>query len=398
MPLCPKDVQATDLYYFLFILRTDLLRFHQGLCILFRALLPFGHGKGKKLRITPQEDVRTPSRHVRRDRHCLRPACLGDNLSLSLMDLCIQDMVRDALSLQHLRYPFGLIDRQSSHEDRFSLLVQFFYLGYRCLKLLLFRPVHDIRIIGPDKGSVGRYDHYIEVVNLLEFHGLRVRRSGHTCKFTVHPEIVLERHRGEGLVLPFDLYVLFRLQCLVKALAEPSSRHKPPGKLVHNDDLAILYDVVHIPLKKVVGLQGLVEVMEQVNVLWIIKVIDVDELLNPGYPFLGEIGTLRLLINHEILLLLQLIDELVDLVILVRGFLGRTGNYERGPCLVNKDTVYLVDNSIVELPVDTLIDRILHVVPEVVETEFIVRAVGNITPVGEFPLVILKTMDDDPDR
>jgi len=68
-----------------------------------------------------------------------------------------------------------------------------------------------------------------------------------------------------------------------------------------------------------------------------------------AYPVLREVGALRLFVHHEILVPVELVDEPVDLVVLVRRLLCRTGYDKGGSRLVNEDAVHLVDNGIVEL-------------------------------------------------
>jgi len=102
-----------------------------------------------------------------------------------------------------------------THEHRPSLGIEVHNLVDYGLELFFFRPEDHIGIIRPDENPVCRYDHDIEVVDLPELHGLRIGGAGHACELLVHAKIVLEGDRGEGLVLPFDLYVLFRLEGLV---------------------------------------------------------------------------------------------------------------------------------------------------------------------------------------
>ena len=99
--------------------------------------------------------------------------------------------------------------------------------------------VDDIGIIVADHRLVGGHDHDIEVVDLLEFRGLGIGGTGHAGQLVVHPEIVLEGDRGQGLVLLLDLDPFLGLQGLVQTVAVAPPFHGPAGELVDDDHLAV---------------------------------------------------------------------------------------------------------------------------------------------------------------
>jgi hypothetical protein len=107
--------------------------------------------------------------------------------------------------------------------------------------------------------------------------------------------------------------------------------------------------------------------------------------------------TVRAFSSSVILFLPDPGDDLVDPVVFVRRFLGRTRNDQRGSRLVDEDAVDLVDNGIVKVPLDIILEGELHVVPQVVKPEFVVRAVDDIAVVGLAPLLVGKAMHDDSD-
>ena len=110
-----------------------------------------------------------------------------------------------------------------------------------------------------------------------------------------------------------------------------------------------------------------------------------------------EVGALRLLVDLEIGVLLQLVDDPVDLVVLVGRFLGRTRYDEGRPRLVDQDAVHLVDDGVVELPLHELVEGVLHVVPQIVEAELVVRPVGHVTAVGFLSLRVVEAVNHDAD-
>ena len=71
-------------------------------------------------------------------------------------------------------------------------------------------------------------------------------------------------------------------------------------------------------------------------------------------------------------------DDAVDAVVLVDRLLGRAGDDERRPRLVDQDRVDLVDDREVVAALHHRREVELHVVAQVVEAELVVGAVGDV--------------------
>ncbi len=84
----------------------------------------------------------------------------------------------------------------------------------------------------------------------------------------------------------------------------------------------------------------------------------------------------------------------VDLAVEVGTVLGGAGDDQRCARLVDQDAVDLVDDGEAELPLDHVLQPVLHVVAQVVEAEFVVGAVGDVGGVGLAALVVLQPVDD----
>ena len=70
--------------------------------------------------------------------------------------------------------------------------------------------------------TIGRFvgiDDDFELVDLVELLRFGFRRSGHAGELLVHAEVVLERDRGQRLVLLLDLHAFLRFDGLVQAVA-----------------------------------------------------------------------------------------------------------------------------------------------------------------------------------
>ncbi len=138
-------------------------------------------------------------------------------------------------------------------------------VGYR-IPFLWLAAVYHIGVLPADKGPVGGDLHYIQFVDGMEFLGFGSGSTGHTRQFVIHPEQVLKGNSGQGLIFLFDSYVFFGLQRLVKPIRIPPSRHHSTGKLIHDQYLAVFHQIIHIPGKYQMGLEGLVNLVKDFHI------------------------------------------------------------------------------------------------------------------------------------
>ena len=74
-----------------------------------------------------------------------------------------------------------------------------------------------------------------------------------------------------------------------------------------------------------------------------------------------------------------------------------TGDDQRGTCLVDQDRVNLIDDGEVMAPLHEVLTAERHVVPQVVEPELVVGAVGDVALVGHPAFGRRHRCQDDPD-
>ena len=84
----------------------------------------------------------------------------------------------------------------------------------------------------------------------MEFRGLGDGRSGHARDLFVHLEEVLEGDRRQGLVLAGHLDAFLGFQRLVQPFAITPALEDTAGKLVDDQDLAVLDDVIDVALEQ----------------------------------------------------------------------------------------------------------------------------------------------------
>ena len=104
-------------------------------------------------------------------------------------------------------------------------------------------------------GPIGRDDHDIEIVDLVEFARLGFGRTRHAGQLVVHAEVVLERDRGVGLRLTFDLQPFLGLERGMEAVAVAATVHDSTGEFVDDHDLTVLDHILVVFREKRVGLQ-----------------------------------------------------------------------------------------------------------------------------------------------
>ena len=139
--------------------------------------------------------------------------------------------------------------------------------------------VDGIGEIDTGERLIGGQLHHIQPVDIPELLLLGHGGTGHAGQLIVHAEVVLEGDGGQGAVLARDGDALFGLDGLVQALGVAAADHEAAGELIDDDDLAVLHDIVDIPLHDAAGLDGLIDVVGQGEVFGVIEVLDAEILL-----------------------------------------------------------------------------------------------------------------------
>ena len=136
------------------------------------------------------------------------------------------------------------------------------------------------------------------------------------------------------------------------------------------------------------GPQRLLDVVRPVHQRRVgVEALDPHQSLRLLNTALAEQTLLLLELDLEVLVFLQLSRDAIALQVLLDfPLLGDARDDQRGPRLVDQDRVDLIDDREVELLLDLLRSVPLHVVAQVVEAEFVVRAVEDVAGVLRMPL------------
>ena len=338
-------------------------------------------GAGHEFRVAAQDDVGAAAGHVGRDGHRALAAGLGDHMRLALVVLGIQHIVRDALLAQKRRHHLGFFDADGADQHGLAALVAVLDLGQHRAELAALVLVDHVVVILADHGLVGGDHRHVQLVDLGELLGLGVGGAGHAGQLLVEAEVVLVADGGQGLVFFLDLHAFLGLHRLVQTVGPATARHLAAGELVDDDDLAVLDQIIDVALVQRVGAQGLGHVVQPRDVLGVVQVAHVQLVLDPVDARVGQHGRVGFLVDGVVDVLAQARDDAIDLGIGSGALLGRARDDEWRARLVDEDGVDLVHDAEVEVALHVALDRLLHVVTEVVEAEFRVGAVGDVAAV-----------------
>ena len=337
--------------------------------------------------LPPRTMSRTAAGHVGGDGDRVATAREGDDRRLLLVELRVEDRVLHPALREQRRQVLGALDARRADEDRLAALVVLGDVVGHGLELGALGLVDQVRLVGPLDGPVrGDRDH-AELVGLGELGGLGLGRAGHAGELLVEPEVVLERDRGQRLVLGLDLDGLLGLDGLVEPLVVAPAREHAAGELVDDEDLAAADDVVLVAEEELLDLDRVVQVADERGVGRLVEVVDPELVLDEGHAVLGDADGALALVHLVVDVLLHLRREPRELGVPAGALLGRARDDQRRAGLVDEDRVDLVDDGEGVPALHALLLRPRHVVAEEVEAELVVRAVGDVRAVGRAALV-----------
>ena len=201
---------------------------------------------------------------------------LGDDLGLTRVLLGVEDLVGDAALGEQTSQMLTASDAGGADEDGLALRMTRLDVVDDRVELGLFGLEDEVGLIDALLRTVRRDRHDAEFVGAHQLGRLGLGGTGHAGELVVHAEVVLERDRGEGLVLLFDLHALLRLDRLVDALRPAATLEDATGELVDDLHLAALDDVVLVALVQLLGLQRDRELVHEVGLDAVVEALDVE--------------------------------------------------------------------------------------------------------------------------
>ena len=348
-----------------------------------------------------QDDVGTAAGHVGGNRNHAGTTGFHNDLSFSLMLFSIQHIVRDAFLSQHVADEFGVFNRGRTDEYRLTASVALFNVINNSFVFFLRSAIDLVLLVITNHHAVCRDDNGFKTVNFLEFIGFRIGCTGHTGELFVHTEVVLEGNRRESLVFLLNLNAFFGFYSLMQTVGPAAPFHQTTGEFVNNNDFAVLNDIVLVFNKERMSTERCVQIVKQHDVRRGVQALaggqqphvdhDLFDFLVTG---LGKLDSVLLFIDPVIAFALflflanQHVRDLVDRHINIGAAFGRTGNNQRSSGLVNQNGVNFVHDREEQTSLTACAGLVLHVIAEVVEAEFVVCTVSNISSVSGLLLIV----------
>ena len=324
----------------------------------------------------------------------------------------IQHLMRDLQRLQHGRESLGLLDRNRADENGLAALGAVADHVDDRLVFLIRRPVDLVVLVIADHGPVGRNLEGFELIDVEELAGFRQRRAGHARELVVEAEVVLEGDGRERLVFRLNVYAFLGFERLMQPFGVAPSFHHAAGEFIDNDDLALADHIVAIPEEELVRAKRLGHVVDQADILDIVeRGFGLEEagllqhFLHALVALLRQHDGAHFLVELEILFR-EARDERVDGVVKLGFVVDRARDDERRARLVDEDRVHLVDDGVgmslklrrTVAELDHLRNRILHIIAQIIEAEFVVRAIGDVAAIGLPALVVIEFVHDAANR
>lgn len=154
--------------------------------------------------------------------------------------------MRNAQLGEHLRNALGVFNRGRAHEHGLTALLAVADVFDDGRVLFVFRAEDLVLLIDADHLTVGGNHHRFQTVDVLEFVGFRVGRTGHTGQLLVHAEVVLERDGGHRLVFLTHLDAFLGFDGLMQTVGPAPAGHQTAREFVDDDDFAVLHHILLI--------------------------------------------------------------------------------------------------------------------------------------------------------
>ena len=179
----------------------------------------------------------------------------------------------------------------------------------------------------------------------MELAGLGLCGTGHAGQFLVQPEVVLQRDRGEGLVLVLDGDTFFGLDSLVQAVAPPTSLENSSGEVVDDLDLAAVDDVLVVANEQFFGAQGSAKLVYVVAADRVVQIVDVECCFDRVNSFFCRRNRALLFVDLVVQITLKTTHDRSKSVVELRRVGEATADDQRSARFVDEDRIDLVNDA-----------------------------------------------------
>ena len=179
----------------------------------------------------------------------------------------------------------------------------------------------------------------------------------------------------------------------MQAIAVAAAKHQTAGKFINDDDFTVFYHVIPILLEKGFCPNGIGNEVAPLIIFISIEIFDSQLGFNLGDTAFVQCGAFGFFFDHIIVAFHQTGNDLSSGVVILRGLFGLTGNDQRCSSFIDEDTIHFVDDGIVEIPLYHSAFSYRHIISQIVKTEFIIGAVGNIRSISCFLFIVIETVN-----
>ena len=193
----------------------------------------------------------------------------------------------------------------------------------------------------------------------------------------------------------------------MQAVGPAPARHGPAGKLIDDDHLVVLDDIIDVVMEQGVRPQRRVQMMQDGDVHRVVQaharlhdLVIQQQLFHPLMARFRQVGLFALFVEHVIAAVFLLFLQLqaghnpVHAEVQVGPVVHHAGDDKRRARLIDQYRIHFVHNGILQAALRPLVPVELHVVAQVVEAEFVVGPVDDIGAVGLSALFIVQPGND----
>ena len=231
--------------------------------------------------------------------------------------------------LEHLTEHFGLIDGDGTDQNGLVLFMALLNLSdnSEIFTMLIFKD--NVVMVDTDDGFIGRNLDNVQMINLSELSFLGHTGTGHAGQFLIRTEEVLEGDGREGLRLLHDLNALFCLDSLMQAFIITTPLHQTTGKFVNDNDLTVFNNVVDLVVHTAVGLDSLVDMVQQGHIFGVHQVVDAESFFSLCDTLRGQSSSFCLFVDDIVAfdLVIIFLDIQLDDVGSLKGTREAVGHF-----------------------------------------------------------------------
>ncbi|MPN32444.1 hypothetical protein SDC9_179922 [bioreactor metagenome] len=168
----------------------------------------------------------------------------------------------------------------------------------------------------------------------------------------------------------------------MKPVRVTAAFHDPASELVNDFYFSVFHHIIDVHKHDIVCTQGLIQMVHQTRVIHIVQVRQMECFFSFLDTFIRQRDRFGCQIDCVILILFQSFDEKIGSVIECCRFFGLSGNDQWCAGFIDQDRIDFIHDRKVQRALHHLIFIDDHIVPQIIEAQFIIGAVGDVAIIG----------------